>query len=176
MIKHKISITLCFLIFLFSCNSENSNKRALIGIWSIDSVYCNKEFSNKKFWSNLLLIEEDKLTFPKSIDNSYMETFISCNKKDWKFCFNDSLGYFLIFSNKCITNDTVYVKFINDKNIRQLRVELKFNSVVYYGRKGLTNYVEEENFFQELDSLSKNINLENLKQKDIDTTFINRFK
>lgn len=172
-----VSLFLIFiLIFIFSCNNERNWKKALIGLWSIDSIYCNNEFSNKRFWSNFILFEDDKISFPNSADESYTTTYVFCKKAGWTFNHNDTLGYYLTFSNKCISNDTIYVRFINDKKLKQLRFELKFKTVVYYGRKSLFNYSEEERFFQDLESFSKILDISDIKINEEDSLVYNRFK
>lgn len=167
---------ICFLSLMsvFSCQT-NENKNALIGIWSIDSVYCNDEFSNGRFMSNLIIFEEDKIILPMSADENYMETFVYCKKNDWNLIYDDSVGYFFIFSNKCISQDTVLVRFINDRKIRQLRFQLKFSNVIYFGRKGLTQYPENEEYFQNLESLSRELDFSGVKAKKRDTSFVDRF-
>jgi hypothetical protein len=153
-------VFICF--FVISCSKKEFKKEALIGIWSIDSVYCNDQFSEGLFYSNAIVFDENNIDFPSTIDETFLKSKTYCKKEKWNFYYTDTLGYFFTFSSNCATLDTGYVKFINDENIRQLRFELKLSNAVYYGRKGLTYYPNEKDFFEKLESHSKKINLEDI--------------
>jgi hypothetical protein len=174
---NRLFCCITFILFWGSCVKKEFKKDVLNGIWSLDSVYCNNEYNNRLFRSNLMEFDNDKIRFPRSVDENYMKTITFCKKKKWNFFYADSLGFYLTYSKDCNNLDTAYVRFINDKNIKQLRFELIFKHVVFFGRKGLTYYPKEKDLFEKLESLSKKINLENIHPEleiEIVDTF-NRF-
>jgi hypothetical protein len=172
--KNKIFWCIAFISVFGSCIRKEHKKDGLIGIWSLDSVYCNYEYNNRLFFSNLIEFGNDEIIFPKSLDEDFMKTITFCERKNWNFFYSDSIGFYITYSEDCIDLDTAYVRFINDINIRQLRFELKFKHMVFYGRKGLTYYPNERDFFSKLELLSKEINIENIHPVIVADSF-NRF-
>jgi len=172
---NRIFWSIGFILFLGSCVKKEFKKDVLNGIWSLDSVYCNYEYNNRLFRSNLMEFDNDKILFPRSMDENYMKTITFCKKKKWDFFYSDSLGFYLTYSKDCINLDTAYVRFINDKNIKQLRFELKFKHVVFFGRKGLTYYPKEKDLFSKLEMLSKPNSFENIHPEIEVVNSYNRF-
>lgn len=73
---NRIFWSIGFILLLGSC----VKKDVLNGIWSLDSVYCNYEYNNRLFRSNLIEFDNDKILFPRSMDENYMKTITFCKK------------------------------------------------------------------------------------------------
>ena len=177
MLKKYIFFLVLIIYLSVSCSKREFNKKVLIGIWSVDSVYTKYEFNRGLFMSNLLLFEDNKIDFPQSAYESYLKTTLYCKKKNWDFLYSDTLGYFITYWGNCNTLDTAFIRFINDSNIRQLRCELKFKHAIYYARKGLAFYEAEREVYRKLETLSKVLSFDDIHSdpfEGMEDTF-NRF-